>query len=174
MEAFLADVTTPEWNREQDAGRSWAEAVEVLTRARPEHRDLIAAYRDRWQEMLGEAIGPTVDVLAELRATGIRLLALTNWSAETFPIARPRYPFLEWFDAILVSGDIRLAKPDPRIFERLLEEHALAPASTVFIDDADANVRAASQLGMTAIRFEGADVLRRELVGLGLLEDRPV
>lgn len=170
MERFLAEVTTPEWNGEQDAGRTWAEAVEVLTREHPQHAKLIAAYADRWPETLGDAIQPTVDVLAELRRTGARLFALSNWSAETFPIARPRYPFLEWFEGIVISGEVRIAKPDPRLFRHLVERYSLDPATTVFIDDSAANVRAARELGMIGIRFEDAEALRRSLAALGLLD----
>jgi 2-haloacid dehalogenase len=170
MESFLADVVSPEWNGQQDSGRTWAEAVDVLTREHPEQRDLIAAYWHRWQETLGDAIAPTVDVLEELRRTGVRLFALSNWSAETFPVARPRYPFLETFDGIVISGEEKLAKPDPRIFRHLLDRYDLDPAATVFIDDSEANVRAAAAQGMIALRFEDAATLRRDLVGLGLLD----
>ena len=169
MEAFLATVCTPEWNRRQDAGRPWSEAIATLTTEHPGQRDLIAAYWERWQEMLGEAIAPSVDVVAELRADGVPLYALSNWSAETFPIARPRYPFLEWFDGIVISGDVRSAKPDRQIYEALLERHGLDPESVVFVDDVAANVAAAEELGMRGIRFTGAPDLRRELVNLGLL-----
>ena len=170
MEAFLADVVTADWNGQQDAGRTWADAVDTLSAEHPEHAELIAAYWHRWLETLGDAIAPTVTILAELRTTGVRLLALSNWSAETFPLARPRYPFLEWFEGIVVSGELGIAKPDPRIFRYLLEHHDLAPATTVFIDDSEANVRAAAALGMNGIRFVDARSLRRELVGLGLLD----
>jgi 2-haloacid dehalogenase len=173
MERFLAEVTTPAWNLEQDAGRPFAEAVAALTRDHPEHATLIAAYAERWAETLGDAIHPTVDVLDELRRAGVRLFALSNWSAETFPIARPRYPFLEWFDGIVISGEVRMAKPDARLYRHMFERYSLDPATTVFIDDSEANVDAARQLGMIAIRFEGADALRRALAGLGLL-DNPI
>ena len=105
---------------------------------------------------------------------GLPTYALSNWSAETFPLARPRYPFLEWFEAIVISGEVRAAKPDERIFRHLLERHDLVPEKTVFIDDSGANVRAASALGLIAIQFEGAAALRRDLAALGLpLGDRP-
>lgn len=169
MEAFLADVVSAEWNSQQDAGRTWAEAVAELTAVHPEHAELIAAYWHRWHETLGDAIAPTVEILDELRRDGVRLLALSNWSSEMFPVARPRYPFLDWFEGIVVSGDVKLAKPDPRIFQLLLDEHGLDPATTVFIDDSEANVKAAARIGMTAIQFEDAAELREELVGLGLL-----
>lgn len=173
MDRFLAEVTTPHWNRQQDAGRPWAEAVESLSREHPERRELIYAFWLRWTETLGEAIDPTVEILGELRSAGLRLFALSNWSAETFPLARPRYPFLEWFEGIVVSGEVRLVKPDPGIFRHLLERYGLDPASTVFIDDSEANVRAARRLGMTGIHFKDAQGLRRDLTALGLLDEAP-
>ena len=170
MEAFLAEVTTAEWNVQQDAGRPWEEAVEALAAEHPEKRELISAYWLRWGEMLGGAIEPTVVILDELRRTGVRLFALTNWSAETFPIARPRFLFLEWFEGIVVSGEVRAAKPDERIFSHLVERFGLEGASTVFIDDSEANVAAAAALGFQTIRYEDADQLRARLVELALLE----
>lgn len=172
MERFLATVTTPEWNAHQDAGRSWADAIALLVAEHPDQRERIEAYWHRWHETLGEAIAPTVDVLEELRGTGIRLFALSNWSGETFPIARPRYPFLAWFEGIVISGDEGVAKPDERLFRVLIERHGLAPARTVFVDDSPGNVAAAAALGMRAIHFRDAVALRSDLVALGLLPPR--
>ena len=170
METFLATVCTSEWNREQDAGRPWADAVEALAAVHPDQRDLIRAYWERWPETLGDAIAPTVELLAELRAARVPLFALSNWSAETFPIARPRYPFLEWFDGIVISGEVGAAKPDPRVYEALLARHDLDPATLAFVDDVAANVATARQLGMRGILFTGAGALRADLADLGLLE----
>ena len=169
MEEFLATVTTQEWNGAQDAGRPWADAIEELAERHPGQRDLIEAYWRRWPETLGDAIEPNVALLDELRSTGVRLYALSNWSGETFPLARPRYPFLEWFDGIVISGDERLAKPDPRIFGLLLERYGMSAAETLFIDDHVPNVEAATALGFTALRFVGAAELRADLERLGLL-----
>ena len=169
MEAFLASVVTPEWNLEQDRGRPFAEAVAQLRDRYPERAQLIDAYWTRWPEMLGDAHHDTVAILAELRATGARLLAITNWSAETFHHAPGRYPFLAWFEGVLVSGEVGLVKPDPAIFRLLIERHDVEPGRTVFIDDSLANVRAAAALGFRAIHFVGAPRLREELVGIGLL-----
>ncbi len=168
MDRFLSTVCTPDWNRGQDAGRPWSEAISALVAEHPEHADLIRAFWDRWPETLGDAIAPTVDVLADLRAAGIPLYALSNWSAETFPIARPRYPFLDWFDGIVISGEVGAAKPDRRIYEALLERHDLDPASLAFVDDVPANVEAAEGLGMRGLTFTGAAALRRDLEALGL------
>ena len=169
METFLADVVSPEWNGQQDSGRTWAEAVEVLSREHPEQRDLIAAYWHRWQETLGDAIAPTVAILEELHEAGVRLYALSNWSAETFPVARPRYPFLDWFDGIVISGEEKVAKPEPAIFRHLLDRYGLEPATTVFIDDSEANVRAAAAEGIVSLRFVDAATLREDLRRFGLL-----
>jgi 2-haloacid dehalogenase len=170
MERFLAEVTTPAWNYEQDRGRPFAEAIAELTREHPDQAELIEAYWTRWPETLGEPFHETVEILADLRTTGIRLLALTNWSAETFPFAMPRYPFLAWFEAVIVSGEVELAKPDPAIFQLLVDRHGLEPARTVLIDDSAANIEAATSLGFLAIRFTGAADLRRDLSAMGLLE----
>lgn len=168
MERFLAEVATPTWNAQQDAGRTWCEAIEELVAIHPDRRDLIVAYDERWAEMLGGAIEGTVDVLADLRRTGIRLAALSNWSSEKFPIARERYRFLDWFEAIVISGEVGIAKPDPRIFRHLLERTGFAAASTVFVDDAPANVAAGAALGLTALRFRDPGALRDDLRRLGL------
>src|SRR5262245_51406935 len=154
MEHFLAHVCNGAWNLAQDAGRSWAEAIEILCVDYPQHRPLISAYRERWDEMLNGPIDGTLQILAELRAKGVPLYALTNWSAETFPIAKERYEFLGWFSDILVSGQEGLIKPDRRIYELLLSRNGLAAAESVFIDDAPKNVEGARAAGMAALHFE--------------------
>ncbi len=116
MERFLGEIVPPSWNHEIDAGRPFADAVAERVRAFPDHAGLIALWKDEWPAMLRAAIPGSVEILAELRGRGYRLYALTNWSAETFPIARERFEFLDWFEDIVVSGEVKLAKPDPRIF----------------------------------------------------------
>jgi 2-haloacid dehalogenase len=169
MERFLAEVTTPAWNLEQDRGRTFADGIAELVRDHPDRRELIEAFWQRWPETLGGPLPGTVELLAALRTTGVRLLALTNWSAETFPIGVARYPFLAWFEAVIVSGEVGLVKPDPAIFRLLIERHGIAPASTVFIDDSPANIATASALGFVTIPFSDAPALGSELVRLGLL-----
>ena len=166
---FLDTVTTQAWNHEQDRGRSFDEGVEILTAKYPEHREMIAAYRDRWPDMLGGEIEDTVDILDELRKTELGLYALTNWSAETFPVAEERFPFLEWFDGVVVSGRERMAKPEPQIFSLLLDRFGLEAASALFIDDSRPNVEAAREAGMQAVQFTSPTALRDELVTRGAL-----
>ncbi|HJX48986.1 MAG TPA: HAD family phosphatase [Gaiellaceae bacterium] len=171
MESFLAEVTTADWNAQQDAGRPWAEAIATLVAEHPERRELIEAFHLRWPEMLSGEIPGTVDVLTELRAAGIRLVALSNWSAEMFPVALERFDFLSWFEGIVISGEVGVNKPDPRIFEHLVGRFGIEPAESLFIDDSPANIDAARALGFRAIQFTDAAELRRELVRLGLLPD---
>ncbi len=168
MERFLAEVCTPEWNARLDAGRPFGEAVAELVAAHPDQADLITAFQLRWPEMLGGAFEGTVAILRELRGAGLRTYALSNWSAETFPGTRSRYPFLDEMDGILISGEVGVGKPDPAIFREFLRRFDLTAQNTVYIDDWERNVAAAGALGMIAIRFVDAAQLRSDLRGLGL------
>ena len=171
MESFLAEVTTAEWNACQDAGRPWGEGVDLLVAEHPQRRELIEAFHRRWPEMLAGEIPGTVDVLADLRAVGVRLVALSNWSAEMFPVARERFDFLAWFEGIVISGEVGVNKPDRRIFDHLAEQFGIEPTAALFIDDSSANVEAAKALGFGTVQFTDAGALRRELVRLGLLPE---
>lgn len=168
MERFLAEVCHTGWNERQDAGRTWAEAVAEAVARHPAHEFHIRAYHERWSEMLAGPVHGTVAILEELRDTPIRLLALTNWSAETFPIAQQRYGFLQHFEGILVSGHERLAKPDPAIYQLLIQRYRLDAAATLFIDDSLRNVQAAIGVGLQGIQFSSPDRLRADLISLGM------
>jgi len=166
--AFFDEVDFAGWNHRLDAGeRTWAEAVADLGTRFPHRRELLAAYPERFAETIGGVIDGTVRLVEELHGAGVRLLALTNWSAELFPHARERFAFLRLFEAVIVSGEERLAKPDPRIFELLLTRHRLDPAGTVFVDDREVNVDAARAVGMTGLVFTDPDQLRRDLARVG-------
>jgi 2-haloacid dehalogenase len=167
VEHFLATVCTHEWNRCQDAGRSFAEGARLLKAEHPDKAELIEAYGNRFDEMLAGPIAGSVEILAELRDRRVPLYGLTNWSAE--PAALGRFAFLRWFRGILVSGEVGVIKPDPRIFALLIERFAVEPRCTVYIDDVAANVAAARPFGIHAIHFTTPARLREELVGLGLL-----
>jgi len=169
MEHFLAEVCPPQWNRELDAGRSFDDGIAERQRLFPEHTALIAQWKAGWEQMLRGPIQGTVELVGDLRRRGRRLFALTNWSAETFPVARTRYPFLTWFEDIVVSGEVSLAKPDRRIFELTIERCRLAPASTIFVDDNVGNVEAARALGLQALLFEDPMKLRADLHQLKVL-----
>src|SRR5256885_1372479 len=169
MEEFLGTVCTQDWNERQDAGRSFAEAEAELIRHHPDKVDLIRAWCARFDEMIPGAIDEVVAILSELKDRGTPVYALSNWSAEPFAPQRRRFPFLSWFDGIVVSGHEGVIKPDPRIFELLLSRYSLKPEQAVFIDDNPANAAAASALGIHGIAYRSPDQLRSELTGLRLL-----
>lgn len=170
MEWFLSNVCTPQWNTQQDAGRPFDEGIKLLEAKFPEYTFAINFYWSRWEEMLGGEIKESVKILRELKQAGYRLYALTNWSAETFPIARKRYEFLQWFDGMIVSGEERLVKPDPVIFSRLLQRYNLKASNCVFIDDNAANISKAADLGFETILFTQPDALREALLTRALLK----
>ena len=168
MEEFLGEIATLRWNAYHDAGRLWRDGVAMLSAIYPEYSEWIAAYKDRWEEMLNGPIDGTVAILATLKEQGREVHALTNWSSETFPIALERYEFLQWFEHIVVSGDERLKKPDPRIYEVLLDRIGRSADECVFIDDSAANVAAAADMGFATIHFESPEQLRKDLEALGI------
>jgi len=169
MERFLQEVCHHDWNLEQDRGRSFADAIEEAALRHPHQRAMIEAYHSRWDEMIAGAIEDSVVILEELADAGYELQALTNWSAETFPIARARFAFLDLFDTVLVSGEERLVKPDARIFQLLLERIAHPAEVCIYIDDSPPNVAAAGALGFDAIPFTSPHALRAALTDRGLL-----
>jgi 2-haloacid dehalogenase len=169
MEWFLAHVCNHEWNLEQDRGRSFAEAVKHATAQHPDHAEAIAAYDERWHETLPHAIDGTVAIFEELRQGGAPLYAITNWNGEKFRETKIRFPFLNHFHDIIVSGDEKLIKPDPAIYRLLLERNGLSAAECLFIDDSLNNVKGAEAVGMKAHHFTSPENLRTALVGLGLL-----
>jgi 2-haloacid dehalogenase len=170
MEKFLAGITTSDWNEEQDAGRSLYEGTELLVQQFPEHEENIRAFYGRWHEMLGEAFHDTVEIFRQLKESGkYRLYALTNWSAETFPIALQRFEFLNWFDGIVVSGTEKMRKPTPEFYHILLNRYGVKPAEALFIDDNYRNILAAEKIGVNCIHFTSAEQLEKELKRAHLL-----
>jgi 2-haloacid dehalogenase len=167
---FLTTVCTPNWNVQQDLGRTWTEAVEILSREFPDKTTLIRAYSDRWHEMVPGPISGAEALLTELKANKTPLYAITNFSSEKFVEAQVRFPFLKTsFLDIVVSAEERMLKPDVRIYQILIDRNDLAPEQCLFIDDSLANVETARQLGMTAHHFKNAAGLERELAALNLI-----
>ena len=164
MRWFYANICTPDWNEEQDAGRSLKEATEELVTQFPEHEHHIRAYYGRWEEMLGGPIHGTVDVLRKLKyETRCRLYALTNWSHETFPVALERYEFLHWFNGRLVSGEEKTRKPFPEIYELLIQRFNINPHKAIYIDDNARNLEPAAKIGFSTIHFRSPEQLQQEL-----------
>jgi 2-haloacid dehalogenase len=169
VEWFLSHVCTPDWNLEQDRGRSFAEAVAEAARHHPDHAEAIAAFHHRWHETLTHPIDGTIAILDELDAQGTALYAITNWNQDKFRETKLRFPFLNRFRDIVVSGEEKVVKPDPAIYRILLDRTGLEAADCLFIDDSPRNVRGAGAVGMNAHHFTTPEALRRHLVAAGIL-----
>jgi 2-haloacid dehalogenase len=171
MECFLAAVCTSSWNAQQDAGRSFADGCDCLKRLHPDKAELIDAWFQRYEEMLGGEIPGTVEILRELRSRSVPIYALSNWSAETFPIALNRFECLSWFNGVLLSGEAKVLKPNRRIFEIFLDTFRIEPRRAIYIDDRSENVEAATELSMRGVVFRDSRALRVELTRAGLIVD---
>ena len=169
MERFLGTVCTSAWNLELDRGRSFEEAIAELQAEHPGEAERIAAYRERWIEMIGGTVAGTPEILEELHEAGMPLYALSNIARESFDKLGERFPLMGRFRGAVVSGDERIIKPDPAIFRRLAERFGLAPERTLFIDDVAENVAGAESAGFLGHHFRRAAGLRGLLVELGVL-----
>ena len=166
MEYFLSHVCTNEWNAEHDRGRSFDDGVALLKPKFPQYAEAIQMYKDKWECMLNGEFPQTVGLLMELKGKGYGIYGLTNWSAETFPIAYSRYPVLHQFDGTVVSGQERLIKPDPMIFNVLLKRYGLDAGECIFIDDSKANIEAAGRLGFNTVLFDNIGNVTRQISAL--------
>jgi 2-haloacid dehalogenase len=165
---FKANVCTLDWNLEFDAGEIYAEGVAKLISRHPRYWREIQAFDERWPETFGPVIEGTIAIHDELIAAGMKTYAITNFSWEKWMTCLPKWPFLEKFDGIIVSGLERLVKPDPRVFRLFCERFGYEAGQCVFIDDSEPNVISARKTGMTSVLFETPEQLRADLQRLGL------
>lgn len=167
---FLENICTMDWNVEQDAGRSFAEATEMLVSQYPEHEEPIRAYYGRLDESFSGPINETVELLQHIKEkTDHKLLALTNWSAEGWDFALNTFPFLHWFEGIVVSGQEKTRKPFPEIYRIVCDRYSVEPGKAIFIDDNAENVEGANKFGIKGIHFKSSAKLREDLKGMGVI-----
>lgn len=170
MEFFLKNVAVDDWNAEQDRGRTLKEGTEILIEKYPDWEKEVRAYYDNWTTMLRSDIPKNVEVLRKLADTDYELFGLTNWSHETFPYALANYDFFELFKGkIVVSGEEKLIKPDPKIWELLLDRYSIKAEESVFIDDNAKNIEAAKTLGFITVHVKEETDLQAELEKVGVL-----
>jgi 2-haloacid dehalogenase len=164
MQWFFDEICTMDWNENQDAGYPLAQATADLVKQFPEHENLIRMYYGRWEEMLGDSISGTVEILKKLIDNpNYNVVALTNWSAETFPIALKKFDFLHWFEGIVVSGTEQTRKPFSDIYQTTLDRFKIDPKTAIFIDDNLRNIRGAEALGINGIPFTNPKQLANSL-----------
>jgi 2-haloacid dehalogenase len=167
---FFEKVCTHDWNENQDAGYPLLKATEDKLAEFPEWEKPIRDFYGRWIEMLGGPIQDTVEIFRELKQKKeLKTYALTNWSAETFPVALGMFDFLHWFDGRLVSGEEKTRKPFPDIYQKLIDRFSINPEQAVFIDDNLRNVKAAAEQGLISLHFTTSDELKNNLIKLGVL-----
>jgi len=170
MNDFYARICTPDWNEQQDEGRTLKEATEELVARFPHEEENIRLYYDRWEDMLKGPVDGTVEVFRKLKEKGdLKLYALTNWSAETFPVALNRFDFLHWFDGRLVSGEEKMRKPFRPIYETIIKKFNINPDTAIYIDDNARNLTVPKEMGIHTIHFTSPEALEEELKALGVL-----
>jgi len=169
MDQFLDEISFYKWNADQDKGRPFSEAIATHSEKFPHYASLIHAYYEHWEDSITGEIPGTVDILLRLKQKGNPLYGLSNWSAETFPRVKHKYPFFDLFDEIILSGDVKLIKPDPAIFNLLLNKIRYTAPECLLIDDSLPNIVSANKLGFVTIHFTSPKQLQVELQRLNLL-----
>jgi 2-haloacid dehalogenase len=160
---FFENVCTHDWNIEQDRGRSWSDAEELLIAAHPDYAENIRNFRRYWHEMVPHAYDDSVSIMEKLIAAGHDVTMLTNFAADTFAEARTRYPFLQRPRGVTVSGEVGMVKPDRGIYDYHVATFGLDPSATIFIDDSQHNVDGAKAAGWQAVLFRNAKTLEEDL-----------
>ena len=170
IDCFLKEINFAEWNAQQDKGHPFAQAVAEHSTKFPQYAQLIHAYHERWEDSIVGPIEGTTRILKKLKQKGYPLYGLSNWSAETFPLIRNKYKFFDLFDYILISGEVKMIKPEPGIFDLLLNRINLEAWACLFIDDSEANIKVAARLGFNTIRFQSPTQLAVELMQRNILD----
>jgi 2-haloacid dehalogenase len=165
---FFENICTPDWNIEQDRGRTWQEAEALLIDAHPAHEENIRNFRRHWHEMIPHAYEDVAAVMTRLIDGGHDVTMLTNFASDTFVEARERFAFLQRPRGVTVSGDVGFIKPQREIYDLHVSTFGLEPSATLFIDDSAANVAGAKQAGWQAVLFQNAKTLEADLERLGI------
>lgn len=168
MERFLTEVNFSDWNLQQDKGRPFADGIAVLSGQFPNYSHLLQAYFDHWTDSVGGPITGTVEIMKRLKKAGYELYGLSNWSAETFPLMRDKHDFFNLFDDIVLSGEVGHVKPDPEIYQIMLERIGRPAHECLLIDDSLANIQQAQKMGFAVIHFQSAEQLEASLRELNI------
>ena len=174
VDAFMDEIGFTEWHIHQDLGRPFAEAIAEHSAKFPQYAHILADYDPCYKDAVVDSIAGSVDILRRLKEAHYPLYGLSNYPTEKFPLAREKYAFFGWFDAIVLSGEVGLIKPDPAIFHLLLAKIGRTAQDCIFIDDASANIASARELGFTAIQFHSPEQLEQALNELGILPVRSI
>ncbi len=169
MERFLTEVDFMTWNAQQDKGRPFKEGVAELSAKFPQYADLIQAYHDHWADSIGAAYLGTIEIMKQLKQAGYPLYGLSNWSAETFLRVHEKYDFFNLLDDMVISGAVGYVKPEPEIYQIMLDKIGKPAQECLFIDDSLPNIKQAEKMGILGIHFQSAGQLRIELQRLQII-----
>ncbi len=165
----MAEIDFSGWNMRQDEGYPFAQAVTDLSAKFPHYAPIIHAYDIDWEDSITGIIPQTVDIVRRLKQSGYRLVGLTNWNMDKFTLVKHKYDFFNLFEQIIVSGAVKLVKPDPAIYNLLLQQVSLTAADCLMIDNSSDNVQASRKLGFLTIHFTSPEQLEAELLRLNVL-----
>ncbi|HEY9090062.1 HAD family phosphatase [Parasphingorhabdus sp.] len=168
LEWFLENVVTPDWHFQHDAGRAFADTSKELISRFPDHADLIKAFYPRFNETNPGEVDGVPALIERLNDANVRLFAISNFSAEFWPHFRAGKPIFDYFSDIIISGEEKLAKPDPAIYRLALRRFDVTAGQCLFVDDRPDNIEASEKLGIKGHVFKDAVTLERELEALGL------
>lgn len=166
---LLDEVVTEEWHFEADAGRALADMVPERIALYPDFEAEIRAYAARFNETIPGPVPGSHALVERLDARGMPLFAITNFGAEFWAGFRPTAPIFDRFGHIVVSGEEKLAKPDPAIFALAQGRFGKPAEAMLFIDDNRANVEAAAACGWQVHHFTQVSALEADLASRGLI-----
>ena len=163
MDFFLTKVCNDEWNLAQDSGRSIEDGEKDIIRKFPQYENLIKLYYPNHRKMIKGTFQSSIDILIKLKQDNYECFVLSNWSSETFIDIPKEFKFMENFDGLLISGEDKLVKPDPKIYLLAIDRFNLDPQNTVFIDDKLVNIEAAKKLGFKTIHLTNPNTIEVEI-----------
>ena len=166
---FIDNICTMDWNVQMDAGKPFSQGIAELTAQYPEWADAIAAYRQRWIEMIGGPIPGMLEFIKKLKVAGFHVYGLSNWSWETLSTIIDDYPFFKELEGVIISGLEYVIKPNPEIYQLLLTRYNLKADECLFIDDNLTNVQGAENVGIHGLQFVGIEQLEKDLQKTGIL-----
>ena len=163
MDFFLTKVCNDEWNLAQDSGRTIEDGEKDIIRKFPQYENLIKLYYPNHRKMIKGTFQPSIDILKKLKQDSYECFVLSNWSSETFVDIPKEFKFMNNFDGLLISGEDKLAKPDPKIYLLAIDRFNLNPQNTVFVDDKLININAAIKLGFKTIHLTNPNIIEEEI-----------
>lgn len=158
----------PDWTDLDRGTCTEAEAVERFARRIEKPIDTMTGIM-RTADLSMKVKSGTVAIMQELSDRGYPLYCLSNMPVERWAYLQETYDFWDMFEGIVISGHLKLVKPEPEIYQHLLDTYDLQPESCLFLDDAIHNVEGARAVGLQSIQFTTPEAGRKTLVPL--LED---